>query len=283
MSVEALKDKLSPCVLCPRKCRTKRTEGVAGYCKIAEGPVVSSAFAHFGEEPILVGFGGSGTIFFTGCNLGCIFCQNYDISHLVNGEKINTDELAGIMLFLEERGCHNINLVTPTHQTPYIAEAIIKARQKGLKIPVVYNCGGYESVDVLKDLNGLIDIYMPDIKTFSKKFAARYLAAPDYPEVVKEAVLEMFKQVGPMILDENGLAQKGLMIRHLVMPGWTQDSKEILRWISKNFGSSVYVNIMDQYSPYYRAMLYPEINRRLAKEEFEEVYRFGESLGLWLA
>ena len=278
-----MKKFLSPCVLCPRECRALRDKGEVGVCGVKDKPMVSSAFPHFGEEPVLVGWGGSGTIFFSGCNLKCVFCQNYEISHLLEGEYVEVEELAAIMLKLQEMGCHNINLVTPTHQVPFIFGAVEMAKSKGLKLPIVYNCGGYESVKVLKELDGLVDIYMPDIKTFSREFAAKYLKAPDYPEVVKEAVLEMFNQVGHLKVNEYGLAEKGLMIRHLVMPGWTEDSKEILLWIRDNLGAETYVNVMEQYFPAYKACDYPEICRRVTKEEFEEVYSFAKNLGLRLA
>ncbi len=244
--------------------------------------MISSYGPHFGEEPVLTGFGGSGTIFFTGCNLGCVFCQNYDISHLMNGEYISIEELSDIMLYLQRTGCHNINLVTPTHQIPSIFEAVDAAKRRGLKIPIVYNCGGYESVDVLREIEGMVDIYMPDVKTFSHDFAERYLKAEDYPERVKEALIEMQRQVGDLNV-EGGIAGRGLLIRHLVMPGWTDDSRAILSWISENVSRNAYVNVMDQYYPYYKACDFPEICRRITEEEFEEVYSFARKLGLRLA
>lgn len=261
----------------------KRSEGELGFCRVTDRPMVSSFGPHFGEEPVLVGWSGSGTIFFTGCNLGCVFCQNYQISHLMEGEYITTEELSEIMLYLQKRGCHNINLVTPTHQVTQIFEAVEVAKSKGLTLPIVYNCGGYESVQVLKELEGLVDIYMPDVKTFSREFATKYLKAPDYPEVVKEAVLEMHRQVGHLKVNEYGLAQRGLIVRHLVMPNWTEDSKEVLRWIAENLGSETYVNVMDQYYPYYKACDYPEICRRVTDKEFNTVYNYAKSFGLKLA
>jgi putative pyruvate formate lyase activating enzyme len=245
--------------------------------------MVSSFGPHFGEEPVLVGYGGSGTIFFTGCNLGCIFCQNYDISHLMNGEYISTAELADIMLYLQERGCENINLVTPTHQTPQIADALLLARRRGLKLPVVYNCGGYESVEVLRELEGVVDIYMPDVKTFDSTFAKNYLSAEDYPEVVKVALLEMLRQVGHLQVSRKGTATSGLLVRHLVMPGYTEDSRAILLWLAENLGTETYVNVMEQYFPAYKACNYPALCKRVSREEFEEVYRFAQELGFRLA
>ncbi len=281
--MEKLRELISPCKLCPRNCLSRRSEGEVGFCKVTDRPMVSSFGPHFGEEPVLVGYRGSGTVFFTGCNLGCVFCQNYQISHLMDGEYITVEELADIMLYLQRRGCHNINLVTPTHQTTQIFEAVEIAKRKGLKVPIVYNCGGYESVEVLKEIEGLVDIYMPDIKTFSREFATKYLKAPDYPEVVKEAVLEMQRQVGYLKVNKFGLAEKGLIARHLVMPNWTEDSKEILKWIAENLGKETYVNVMDQYYPYYKACDYPEICRRITDKEFNTVYNYAKSLGLRLA
>ena len=274
---------IESCDLCPRKCGVNRRKGEVGFCKVKDKPMISSYGPHFGEEPVLVGFNGSGTIFFTGCCLGCVFCQNYDISHLMKGEYISVGELLDIMLKIQDMGCHNVNLVTPTHQIPQIFEAVMSAKEKGLSIPIVYNCGGYESVEVIKELKGLVDIYMPDVKTFSHEFSRNYLKAEDYPERVREALLEMQEQVGYLRVNEMGIAVKGLLIRHLVMPGWVEDSKSILSWIAKNLGKESYVNVMDQYYPYFKACDYPEICRRISKEEFDEVYSFAKMLGLRLA
>jgi len=281
-SVKSLQRRIKSCNLCPRNCGVDRSNNQLGFCKVSDKPMISSYGPHFGEEPVLTGFGGSGTIFFTGCNLGCVFCQNYDISHLMNGEYISIEELSDIMLYLQRTGCHNINLVTPTHQIPSIFEAVDAAKRRGLKIPIVYNCGGYESVDVLREIEGMVDIYMPDVKTFSHDFAERYLKAEDYPERVKEALIEMQRQVGDLDV-EGGIAGRGLLIRHLVMPGWTDDSRAILSWISENVSRNAYVNVMDQYYPYYKACDFPEICRRITEEEFEEVYSFARKLGLRLA
>lgn len=281
-SVKSLQRRIKSCNLCPRNCGVDRSNNQLGFCKVSDKPMISSYGPHFGEEPVLTGFGGSGTIFFTGCNLGCVFCQNYDISHLMNGEYISIEELSDIMLYLQRTGCHNINLVTPTHQIPSIFEAVDAAKRRGLKIPIVYNCGGYESVDVLREIEGMVDIYMPDVKTFSHDFAERYLKAEDYPERVKEALIEMQRQVGDLNV-EGGIAGRGLLIRHLVMPGWTDDSRAILSWISENVSRNAYVNVMDQYYPYYKACDFPEICRRITEEEFEEVYSFARKLGLRLA
>ncbi|WP_457568496.1 radical SAM protein [Desulfurobacterium sp.] len=270
------------CVLCPRNCGVNRTEKV-GFCGIGAEIKVASAFAHFGEEPVLTGIYGSGTIFFSGCNLGCVFCQNYEISHLCEGENVTVEELAEIMLYLQANGCHNINLVTPTHQIPLIVQALDAAKRRGLSVPVVYNCGGYEKVETLRELEGIIDIYMPDIKTFNRAFADKYLNAPDYPEIVKEAVREMFRQTGNLQVDKNGLAKKGVLIRHLIMPGYVEDSIAILNWIRQTLGRNAFVNIMDQYFPAYKASQFPEIARRITEEEYLTVYRHAKRLGLRLA
>ncbi|WP_456438345.1 radical SAM protein [Desulfurobacterium sp.] len=270
------------CTICPRNCGVDR-EKEKGFCKTGIKLKVASAFAHFGEEPVLTGIYGSGTIFFSGCNLGCVFCQNYDISHLCEGEEITVEELTEIMLYLQANRCHNINLVTPTHQIPLIVPAILKAKEKGLSVPIVYNCGGYEKVETLKELEGIVDIYMPDIKTFNRNFATKYLKAPDYPEVVKDAVLEMFRQVGNLEIGSDGTAKRGVLIRHLVMPGYTGDSIEILNCIKDTMGKGAYVNVMDQYFPAYRASEFPEIARRITEEEFLTVYNHAKKLGLRLA
>lgn len=278
LNTEALKN----CTICPRNCGVDRKKE-KGFCETGIKLKVASAFAHFGEEPVLTGIYGSGTIFFSGCNLGCVFCQNYEISHFCEGEEITVEELAEIMLTLQANRCHNINLVTPTHQIPLIVSAILKAKENGLSVPIVYNCGGYEKVETLKKLEGIVDIYMPDIKTFNRDFAAKYLKTPDYPEVVKSAVLEMFRQVGNLEISSDRTAKRGVLIRHLVMPGYTDDSIEILNWIRDTMGKDAYVNVMDQYFPSYRASEFPEIARRITEEEFLTVYNHAKKLGLRLA
>ncbi len=276
--VEELYEVLSNCRLCPRECGVNRFRKV-GYCRAPAQLAVSSYGPHYGEEPPLVGLGGSGTVFFTFCNLLCVFCQNYDISHLGYGEVIGEEELCEFMLSLQRRGCHNINLVTPTHYVPNILKALYKAALKGLKIPVVYNCGGYESLWVIKKLDGLIDIYMPDIKFFDKSSCERFLNAPDYPGVVREVVKEMHRQVSDLVV-ENGLAVRGLLIRHLVMPDHVEDSKRILEFVA-SLSRDSYVNIMFQYRPLFKASQHREIARRPYLWEYQEVVRYAEKLGLW--
>ncbi len=274
---------MSPCRLCPRNCKVMRLEGEKGFCGIGRNAVVSSYGPHLGEERPLVGQHGSGTIFFAGCNLGCLFCQNYDISHLRSGEEVSAGHIASMMLALEKRGCHNVNFVTPTHVSPQIMEATREAHQKGLGVPTVYNCGGYESVETLKLLEGTIDIYMPDAKYANPEWDKKFSGAADYPEMMKAALKEMHRQVGDLVI-ENGVARKGLLVRHLVMPNNTAGSKEIIDFIAREISGNTYINIMDQYYPCYRAdEFFGEIDRRITREEFQETYDYAREKGLRLA
>lgn len=276
---EELFESLSDCRLCPRACGVNRLKGETGFCRSAGEPIVSSYGPHFGEEPPLVGMFGSGTIFFTNCNLGCIFCQNYDISHLGYGEILTFEELADIMINLERRGCHNINLVTPTHFVPHILKALVIAIRKGLNVPIVYNTGGYDSPWVIEKLDGLIDVYMPDIKFFDVEASSKYLKAPDYPDVVKRVVKIMHRQVGSLVIDK-GIAKRGLLIRHLVMPSYVEDSKRILEFIAHEISKDTFVNIMFQYFPHFKAKDFPEIARRPTYREYSEVVSYAKRLGL---
>jgi len=278
--VEKLYEILKSCELCPRKCRVDRTKGEKGICRSGLNPVISSVGPHFGEEPELVGRHGSGTIFFTYCNLGCIYCQNYNISHRGYGKEITVEELAKQMLFLQEIYCHNINLVTPTHFVPQIVKAIEIAKRQGLKIPIVYNCGGYENVEVIKLLEGIVDIYMPDIKYSDDEIAGKYSNASDYFERAKESIKEMHRQVGDLQV-EDGIAVRGLIIRHLVLPDNLAGSQEILRFISEEISKDTYVNIMDQYRPMFKASSYPELNRRITSLEFSKVVDLARRFGLY--
>jgi len=280
--MKSLKDRLRDCDLCPRLCRVDRAAGETGFCGIGADPVISSAGPHFGEEPPLVGRCGSGAIFFTGCNLGCVFCQNYEISHLREGRAVSESALADLMLRLQEQGCHNINWVTPTHQVPVIVAALELARGKGLRVPTVFNCGGYERVEILREIEGRVDIYMPDAKFWSADSARTYLNAPDYPEIMRNALKEMHRQVGDLVI-EDGLAAKGLLVRHLVMPGGVAESLEILDFIAREISPDTYVNVMSQYRPSYRAHEFHPIARRITMEEFDTVRRHAEKLGLRLA
>ena len=260
-NIGKLKKNLENCELCPRACHVNRQAGQIGTCQTTNLPVVASFAPHFGEEPVLVGTGGSGTIFFSGCNLKCVFCQNYDISHKLTGKTLNPLEIADVALQLQQLGCENINFVTPTHVAHAVAEAIYHARRQGLSLPVVYNCGGYESLQTLELLEGLIDIYMPDFKYADSRAASQYSQAEDYPTVAADAVKEMYRQVGPLQLDKGGLAFHGLLVRHLVLPHNLVQSQKVIETIAEIAPHSA-VNIMDQYHPEYKALAYPELCTR---------------------
>lgn len=278
--IEELEKKASPCTLCPRRCHARRKEKKLGYCLAPYELYISSAFAHFGEERPLVGFYGSGTIFLTHCNLKCVFCQNYEISFFADGTSVQVSELADMMVALQKRGCHNINFVTPTHYVHQILKGLAIAIEKGLRIPIVYNCGGYESIEVIRLLDGVIDIYMPDIKFLDPKLTKKYMNAEDYPEVVMEVVKEMQRQVGDLKVDERGIAQRGLLIRHLVMPSHIEDTKKVLKFIKDEISDNAFVNIMAQYHPCHKASEFPEIARRLTVMEFEEALNYAKKIGL---
>ncbi|MBC7318302.1 radical SAM protein, partial [Candidatus Bipolaricaulota bacterium] len=267
--VRALYELASPCRLCPRNCQVRRAEGEKGFCRTGLKPWVSSFGPHFGEERDLVGRYGSGTIFFSGCNLGCVFCQNFTISQLGEGEEISVEDLAKIMLRLQDIGCHNVNLVTPTHQAPMIVEAVGIAREEGLEIPLVWNCGGYESVEVLRLLEGIVDIYMPDFKYGDNAVAAKFSNAPDYFERACEALREMHRQVGDLVV-KNGIAVRGLIVRHLVLPHGLAGTAKVLRFIREEISPDTYVNIMAQYYPTHRAWEFPELSRRITSAEYRE-------------
>ncbi|RKY11876.1 MAG: radical SAM protein [Planctomycetota bacterium] len=277
--VRKLTEKISPCTLCPRDCKVLRSEGEVGFCGIADMPRVSSVGPHFGEEPVLVGPGGSGTIFFAGCNLGCVFCQNSDISHLRYGSETSIEQLTEAMLGLQNHGCTNINFVTPTHMAGPIAAAIESARGKGLTVPTVYNTGGYDSVDTLKLLSGFIDIYMPDMKYADSEVAKQLSDAPDYPQVNQAAVKQMHRQVGNLKV-ENGLAVSGLLIRHLVLPNRLAGSFEIIDFLADEISASTAINVMAQYRPCYTADKHPQINRYPTAEEIDQVRQYAIQKGL---
>ncbi len=266
-------DLMNPCTLCPRTCKVYRSKGQTGFCGIADLPLVSSIGPHFGEESVLVGLGGSGTIFFAGCNLGCIFCQNYDISHYRYGRKMTIQQLAQSMLQLKEYGCSNINLVTPTHVIPAIVAAIEIAKEKGLTLPTVYNTGGYDSVETLKLLDGYIDIYMPDMKYFDPVVAEQLSSAPDYPQINRSAVSEMHRQVGDLKL-EIGLATRGLLVRHLVLPENLAGSFEIIDFLADQISPKTTINVMDQYRPCFNASSHSKINRRPTLEEIQAARQY---------
>jgi putative pyruvate formate lyase activating enzyme len=267
------------CRLCPRNCGVDRSEE-AGFCLAGPLPHVSQAGPHHGEEPVLSGRHGSGTIFLSGCNLHCLFCQNHDISSCITGREMTAEEVARTALVLESRGCHNINFVTPTHHADVLAEAIGIARAGGLTVPVVYNCGGYESPESLCLLRGLVEIYMPDVKFFDTLSCEKYLNAPDYGDVVKEALEIMQEQVGDLRTTEDGLAVQGLLIRHLVMPGHNEDSFEILKFIQSDISARAYINVMGQYWPTSGVRDLPPIDRGPDYDEIDQVKRRAMELGL---
>jgi putative pyruvate formate lyase activating enzyme len=261
--VKEAEEILKKCTLCPRERGIDRTAGEKGFCKTGDKPFISSYGPHFGEERPLVGRFGSGTIFMGSCNLGCIFCQNYSISHLGEGLEMSFEKLSDIMLSLQEEGCHNINLVTPTHQMPMILRSLLIASEKGLKLPIVYNCGGYESVRAIEILDGIIDIYMPDFKYIDPEMALKYSKAEDYPQTAMTAIKEMHRQVGDLTMDKRGIAMRGLLVRHLVLPGGIAGTAGVVTFIAEKISKNTYINIMDQYHLCYKAFDRPPLNRRI--------------------
>ena len=264
---EALK-RMEACDLCPRNCGVNRLRGETGFCDTGRRAKVASYTAHFGEEAPLVGQNGSGTIFISSCNLLCGFCQNYEISHQKEGREVEPEQMAEMMIHLSEKGCHNINFVTPSHVVPQILEALACAVEMGLRVPLVYNTGGYDKPETLKLLDGVFDIYMPDFKFWEEKWADRYCGAPDYRDVVITAVKEMYSQVGDLVTDQQGVAVRGLLVRHLVMPGDVSGTERIMDFLAGEISTNTYVNVMDQYRPCGRAHKDAFVNRRLSSEEF---------------
>ena len=263
-------ERLKACTLCPRVCGVDRLSGEMGICQTGELAIVASYNPHFGEESPLVGQNGSGTIFFARCNLLCLFCQNYDISHEGAGVAFSALDLAKAMLFLQDRGCENINFVTPSHVVPQILVAVDKAAEDGLRIPLVYNTSGYDRAETLAVLEGVFDIYMPDFKFWDPKVARQFCDAPDYPEVAREALREMHRQVGDLVLDEQGVAQRGLLVRHLVLPEGRAGTRDVMRFLATEISTDTYVNIMAQYRPCGRAAQVPPLHRSITDDEYEE-------------
>ena len=278
--VDQALSRLTHCELCPRECGVDRTKGEKGFCRTGRYAVVSSYNPHFGEESPLVGTGGSGTIFFTHCNLLCIFCQNYEISHQGMGDEVGPQILGRMMVQLQNWGCHNVNFVTPSHVVPQILEALPVAIELGLRVPLVYNTGGYDKVETLRLLEDVFDIYMPDIKFMDPQVAKRFCKAPDYPEVVREAVKEMHRQVGDLLLDERGIAYRGLLVRHLVMPHGLAQTPQVMKYLADEISPNTYVNIMDQWRPCGEAHLHPDLSRRISRQEYEEALEAARSVGL---
>jgi putative pyruvate formate lyase activating enzyme len=271
---------MESCTLCPHQCHVNRLEGEKGVCRTGKRARVASYNAHFGEEAPLVGRFGSGTVFFSSCNLLCSFCQNYDISHLNAGVEIDPEHLAAMMLELAARGCHNINFVTPSHVVPQILEGLSIAAGRGLRLPLVYNSGCYDSVETLKLLNGVFDIYMPDFKFWDAEWARRFCRTPDYSERAMEAIEEMHRQVGDLIVDESGIARRGLIVRHLVMPEGVAGTGEVVKFIAERISPDTYLNLMDQYRPCYKACDDQIINRRITAEEYRKALEAARSAGL---
>jgi len=302
--VNEVRQILESCTLCPRRCKVNRLAGKLGFCLSGTEVVISSAGPHYGEEPPISGSKGSGAIFFTGCNLRCLFCQNYQISQEYEGHPVNPvrsplplakasrrnvgatsngvkiETLAGMMLSLENQRCHNINLVSPTHFVPQILEALLIAVEKGLTLPLVYNTNGYDTIETLKLLDGIIDIYLPDIKYSDNKYAKEYSGVKNYVKYNRLALKEMFRQVGNLIIDENGIAQRGVLIRHLVLPERIAGSFESLDFIAEEISKEAHISLMSQYHPCYKADKHPVVNRRLKKAEYDEVVEYAEKSGL---
>lgn len=270
----------NPCHLCPHKCGVDRSSSQYGKCRTGRDISVSSYNLHYGEEPPISGYSGSGTIFFTNCNLSCVFCQNYPISQLGNGNKVSIKELAGIMIELQQKKAHNINFVTPSHVVPAIVEAVYEAKNLGLNIPLVYNCGGYESIETLAMLDGIIDIYMPDAKYSDPALAKTYSGASNYWEVNKAALAEMHRQVGNLCISSDGIASRGLLIRHLVLPNDISGSREVLDFIAKEISKDTYISMMSQYHPANHSGQMPELSRKITHKEYREVIKFAKMLGL---
>jgi putative pyruvate formate lyase activating enzyme len=276
---------LADCRACPRDCGVNRLEDRWAACKTGRHAVVSSCFPHLGEEDPLRGWNGSGTIFFSHCNLRCVFCQNYDISQAIKpgpARGSSPEAIAAMMLELQRLGCHNINFVTPEHVVPQILEALALAVEGGLTLPIVYNTSAYDALESLELMDGIVDIYMPDFKYWSPDLSKRYLKAEDYPAAARAAIKEMHRQVGPLRIDVNGLATRGVLIRHLVMPGGLRETRAILEWIARELGTDTYINLMDQYRPAGRvcADAYPEINRRATSSEFAAAVELAFEYGL---
>lgn len=273
---------MEKCRVCARHCETDRLSGKKGkYCRTALLPIISAYHPHFGEERPLVGYYGSGTIFITSCSLRCVFCQNWEISHLQQGQEVSLQRFAVMMVELQDMRCHNINFVTPTHVVPQILGALPYAIERGLRIPLVYNTGGYDTIEALRLLDGVFDIYMPDLKFDNPQVAGRLCKAEDYPQVSKAAVREMHRQVGDLVMDERGIAQRGLLVRHLVMPGGLAGTRKVMRFLAKEISIHTYVNIMDQYHPCGNAHRFPEINRGITSDEYEEAIRIAHEKGLY--
>ena len=267
---------LDSCTICPRSCSVNRNQGEIGYCGVGSALLVARAALHMWEEPCLSGERGSGTVFFSGCAMGCVFCQNHEIALGKKGKYISISRLAEIFLELQDKGANNINLVTPSHYVPQIIEALRAAKEKGLRLPIVYNSSGYEKVETLKLLDGMIDIYLPDFKYMDPEIAMRYSSCADYSAYAKPAILVMFRQTGIPVFDEEGLMLKGTIVRHLSLPGYLYDSKDILTYLQETYEEKIFISIMNQYTPMLTVDQYPELKRKVTQEEYEELVMFAK-------
>ncbi|MDQ7039027.1 MAG: radical SAM protein [Aquificota bacterium] len=279
--VEKAKEMLLSCRVCPHSCEVNRVKGEMGYCRTGRYAVVSSYFPHRGEEFPIRGFRGSGTIFFSYCNMRCVYCQNYEVSHFGEGKEVTPEELAGMMLELQDMGCHNINLVSPSHVVPQILEALLLAVEEGLRIPLVYNTSSFDSLESLRLLDGVVDIYLADLKYLSREYGRKYSKVKDYPTHAKEAIREMFRQVGPLKVDERGIAVRGLIVRHLVLPNGISTTGEVMDFL-RSVDPNMAVNVMDQYFPFYKAKEYPELARRITPQEYEDALKRADGFRLIL-
>jgi putative pyruvate formate lyase activating enzyme len=282
--VEEALSNLQSCKICPRNCRVNRLEGKTGTCKVGRYAWVTSAFPHHGEEDCLRGHHGSGTIFFARCNLRCVFCQNYEISQAGEGEEVTPQDLAGLMLRLQERGCHNINFVTPEHVVPQILEGLLIAIRSGLRLPIVYNTSAYDSPESIRLMEGVVDIYMPDFKLWEARNSLKYLLARDYPVFARKVIKAMHSQVGVLKADEEGIALRGVLLRHLVMPGLLEETRQIMQFLAKAISMDTYINIMDQYRPAWKAKMdekFAEINRTITSQEMRQALTYAQQAGLW--
>lgn len=275
-----MSDIFDSCDLCPRNCRVNRNKGEVGFCRVSSDITVSRASLHFWEEPCISGKNGSGTVFFSGCQLGCVYCQNIEISRGKIGKKISEARLSEIFIDLQNQGANNINLVTPTHFVPKIISAIKLSKNAGLKIPIVYNTSSYENINTLKMLNGFVDIYLPDFKYFSGAIAKKYSFAKDYPEAAKNALYEMVSQAGTPKFDKNGIMKSGVIVRHLLLPGYIEDSKKVLKYLYDTYKNAVYISIMSQFTPMKALDNYPEINRKVTEKEYDELINYAIAIGI---
>lgn len=271
---------MKECTICPRNCKVDRTKGNRGYCRETDKLVVARASLHMWEEPCITGTKGSGTVFFSGCSLGCVYCQNYNISNGMSGKEITTERLAEIFLELQTKGAHNINLVTPTHFVPQIIEALTMSKSKGLSIPIVYNTSGYEKVETIKMLEGYVSVYLPDLKYMDGSIAKKYSNCEDYFLHASKAIKEMLRQTGEIAFDEDGMVVKGVIVRHMTLPGYLEDSKNIIKYLYETFKDKIFISIMNQYTPLNEVTKYPEINRKIMDSEYDELVDYAVEIGV---